>query len=87
VVEVFVRGLWIARCATKIEIASFKKGRIDKGFEVLTHAVERSIGHPTRTLVTLKAEQWKAMKDFTDTGLFTLRVATILERLAGPTVL
>lgn len=66
--EALVRGLWLHECATKAELAKFKKGKLDKTFDTLIKQYEEKIGTPSGVLSGFKLSAWKQLNDFTHTG-------------------
>lgn len=71
--EAFIRGIWLARCASDVEIDTFhQRDRIEKTFETLICEVEQAIGNERGTLQDLKKQSWGAMNSFTHTGMMQI---------------
>lgn len=66
--ESLVRGLWLHGCASETELKKFKKGRLEKSFDMLVQEYEARIGTPNGVLSGFKLSAWKQMNDFTHTG-------------------
>ncbi|MBN3795988.1 hypothetical protein [Burkholderia sp. Ac-20392] len=66
--ESLVRGLWLYFCATDSELATFKKGRLNKTFGTLITEYETAAGTPDGVLSGFKLSAWTQMNDFTHTG-------------------
>ena len=68
--EAFIRGVWLARCATDDQLAWFKDGKLDKHrkFHELVTAVEKALKHDGGALTKLRAQSWAMFNDFTHTG-------------------
>jgi|ERR1019366_9498685 hypothetical protein len=66
--ESLVRGLWLLSCATEVELAKFKRGKLDKTFTTLINEFESKIGTPLGVLTNFKATAWDALNGFTHTG-------------------
>jgi len=93
--EAFVRGVWLARCATDDDLDSFQlTGLRDRNFEELVGDVERSLGSSRGVLSKLRRTAWAMFGDFADGASAgrshpvaetdqALRVATALGLLAA----
>lgn len=68
--EAFIRGVWLARCATDDQLAWFKGGKLDKHrkFHELVTAVEKALKHDRGALTKLRKQSWPIFNDFTHTG-------------------
>jgi hypothetical protein len=68
--EAFMRGCWLARCASDEELEHFRThDEIRKSFETLVIEVERALGNQLSTLLTLKRNAWGVMNSFTHSGM------------------
>lgn len=76
--EAFIRGMWIARCASDEDIACFKLDRI-KRLTALVEDVEKSLGNATDTLSNMIRNQWRPLSGFTHTGF-----QQVTRRYTGP---
>ncbi len=68
IAESLVRGLWLHACATESQLQKFKKGKLDKKFDLLVTEYEEKIGTPNGVLSIFKLSAYKQMNDFTHTG-------------------
>ncbi|WP_060037607.1 DUF6988 family protein [Burkholderia ubonensis] len=66
--ESLVRGLWLHSCATDVELAKFKRGRLEKSFGTLVKEYEDTTGTSEGVLSGFKLSAWTQMNDFTHTG-------------------
>ena len=67
--EAFIRGGWLARCATEAEFENFARtDRIDKTLAEMTAAFETKVQHEGDTLVAFLHRSKKALNGFTHTG-------------------
>jgi hypothetical protein len=67
--DAFVRGVWLARCASEVELDSFQlAGLRRKSFEELVDDVERALGHSRGVLSKLTKSSWAMFSDFTQSG-------------------
>jgi hypothetical protein len=67
--DAFVRGVWLARCATEMELESFElAGLRGKPFRDLVEDVERVLGHSRGVLSKLRTSSWAIFSDFTNAG-------------------
>lgn len=67
--EAFVRGVWLRRCATEVEIDRYSSDRPTKGFNKLIAEVEELEAFQDSMLSGLKANAWKAMNSYTHGGI------------------
>lgn len=67
--EGFVRGVWLSRCATEIEINQFEKDTFNPKFGHLLAKVEQVAGFESGLLTSLKKSSWSAMNSYTHTGI------------------
>ena len=66
--EIYVRGIWLGKCASESELKAFQKGRIDKTFGELVAEIEEHEGYNVGVLAWVKENSWSAMNDFTHGG-------------------
>ena len=67
--DAFVRGVWLARCASELELESFElAGLRGKPFRDLVDEVERALGHSRGVLSKLRTSSWAIFSDFTNAG-------------------
>jgi hypothetical protein len=67
--EAFVRGVWLARCASEMDLESFQlAGLRRKSVEELVEDVERALGHSRGVLSKLTQTSWAMFSDFTQSG-------------------
>jgi hypothetical protein len=68
--EAFVRGVWLARCATDDQLAWFVEGKLGnhRKFHKLVTAVEEALKHDGAVLTKLRLQSWTLFNDFTHTG-------------------
>jgi len=91
--DAFVRGVWLARCASETELESFElAGLRRKPFRDMVDEVERALGHSRGILSKLRTSSWAMFPDFTHAGFASypaaereqaLRLATALGLLAA----
>jgi hypothetical protein len=93
--DAFVRGIWLARCASEFELRSFElAGLRAKPFRELVDDVERALGHSRGALSKLRTSSWAMFRDFTHEGFdpanypateteHALRLATALGLLSA----
>jgi hypothetical protein len=66
----FVRGVWLARCASEIQLDSFElAGLRGMPFRELVADVERALGHSRGVLSKLRTSSWAMFSDFTYAGI------------------
>ncbi|WP_292994250.1 hypothetical protein [Nitrosomonas sp.] len=66
--EAYVRGEWLALCATDIEVAKFLKGCEPPKINCLLKDLERAPAFMEQTLSHIKERTWKTMCSYTHTG-------------------
>jgi hypothetical protein len=66
--ESYVRGLWLAHCASDKELDAFSKGGEPPGITKLLAAIEALPSFADGRLSNIKAQSWNAMCEFTHTG-------------------
>jgi hypothetical protein len=72
--DAFVRGVWLARCASEIELELFElAGLRAKPFRELVDEVERALGHSRGVLSKLRTSSWAMFSDFTRAGFEQVR--------------
>ena len=81
--EAYIRGLWLAKCATDKELEDFKKDRLKKGFDTLIKEIEQRDGFEEGVLSKAKSANWKAMNSYTHSGFFQ-SVRRIKEKTIEP---
>ncbi|HTX15367.1 MAG TPA: hypothetical protein VMD77_08730 [Candidatus Baltobacteraceae bacterium] len=71
VVEIVVRGVWIATCATDGEVKHFRdKGEIGHSFGEMAKAVDKTCG--IEFFYDLKKRTWDSLNSYTHTGILQL---------------
>lgn len=66
--EVYVRGIWLGKCASRAELTAFQRGKISKTFDVVVKEIESHEGYNVGVLSEVKRNSWSAMNDFTHGG-------------------
>lgn len=66
--EAYVRGEWLAACATDEEVHSFIHGKEPPKFRLLLERLEKTEGFQQQVLSMIKAHAWDAMCAYTHTG-------------------
>lgn len=66
--EGYVRGIWLGKCATELELCSFQKGILEKKFGELLSDVEKYNAYDDGILTEVKKNSWSAMCDFAHGG-------------------
>ena len=66
--EAYVRGEWLALCATEPQVRKFLKGREPPKIDLLLSALERTDAFKEGRLSLIKKRTWKAMCGYTHTG-------------------
>ena len=69
-VDSFIRGVWLSRCASEEGLDKFQQGRLGKkhSFASLVVDVESFLGKRDTALSRLTGRSWNFMSDFTHTG-------------------
>lgn len=66
--ESYIRGMWLALCASEAEVECFLEGDEPPKLGVLLIALEQTEGFTEQVLSKIKCEHWSAMCAFTHTG-------------------
>jgi hypothetical protein len=66
--EAYVRGVWLNRCASELDLERFEKERLDKRLDEILNDIEGLEGFEARVLSDIKMRSWKVMNSFTHTG-------------------
>lgn len=66
--EAYVRGEWLALCATDAQVRKFLKGREPPKIDVLLSALERTDAFKEGVLTLIKKRTWTALCAYTHTG-------------------
>jgi hypothetical protein len=66
--EAYVRGLWLAHCATEQELSAFIGGAEPPNLAVMLSAIESMPTFDSKTLSAIKASSWNSMCSYTHTG-------------------
>ena len=66
-VESYVRGIWLHRCAEEQDLEKFAKDKVPKFYKLLEE-VEKLEGHEDKVLSRMKERSWKPMNSYTHTG-------------------
>jgi hypothetical protein len=66
--EAYVRGEWLAVCATDDEVEAFIAGAKPPGFGMLLERLEQTDGFKQQVLSAIKENAWSAMCAYTHTG-------------------
>lgn len=66
--EAYVRGEWLALCATNTEVRKFLKGKEPAKIDVLLEALEKTTTFQEQALSRIKKRTWKSMCAYTHTG-------------------
>jgi hypothetical protein len=66
--EAYVRGEWLAVCATDEEVEAFVKGKEPPKFRLLLERLEQTEGFKQQVLSTIEVHAWEAMCAYTHTG-------------------
>jgi Family of unknown function (DUF6988) len=67
--EIYMRGIWLSKCASESELTKFQKGKLDKNFGEMVAAIESHQGYNVGVLAEVKKNSWSAMNDFTHGGM------------------
>ncbi len=68
VYESYLRGLWLKRCATDVEVQHFMEGNDPPKNPILVAAIEALPEFGEGTLSLIRRNAWSAMCDFAHTG-------------------
>jgi hypothetical protein len=66
--EAYVRGEWLALCATDSEVSSFVNGGEPPKIDTLLTALEATEGFKSGRLTQIKKANWRALCGYTHTG-------------------
>ena len=66
--EAYVRGQWLAQCATDAEVEKYIQGWEPPRMDQLLSAVEETPGFSEKVLSRVKSQGWKTMCAYTHTG-------------------
>ena len=66
--EAYVRGEWLALCASDKTVADFLAGREPPKIDTLLAELAKTPAFSENVLSTVKAKSWRAMCDYTHTG-------------------
>jgi hypothetical protein len=66
--EAYVRGEWLALCATDTEVRNFLKGKEHAKIDALLEALEETPTIQEQALSRIKKRTWKSMCAYTHTG-------------------
>ena len=66
--EAYVRGQWLAHCASDVQIDKYLRGWEPPKIDELLASVEQTPGFSEKVLSRVKAQGWKTMCAFTHTG-------------------
>lgn len=66
--ESYIRGLWLAHCATEEHVERFKQADEPPKIAAMLAAIEGLDAYSAGTLSRFKAESWSAMCSYTHTG-------------------
>ena len=70
--ETYVRGIWLHRCASDLEIELFKGDKLKHKFDKLCADVEKAPYFNCGTLSSIKNRAWKAMNSYTHGGFLQI---------------
>ncbi len=70
--EAYIRGIWLHRCASTLELELFKAEKLGKSFGTLIEEIERIDGFEEGVLSGTKLKSWKAMNSFTHSGFMQI---------------
>ncbi|MCY3956494.1 MAG: hypothetical protein OXF47_10960 [Nitrospira sp.] len=71
--DVYIRGLWLFRCASDDDLKCFKRGdKLKKKFEGMIKDIESHSGDDERILSMIRGNAWSAMCSYTHTGMSQL---------------
>jgi hypothetical protein len=66
--EAYVRGVWLRRCASEIDLQRFEDDRFEKMLHQLLSDIESLEGFEANVLSDIKRRSWHVMNSFTHTG-------------------
>jgi hypothetical protein len=66
--EAYVRGEWLALCATDDQVEKYVRGWEPPKIDILLEAVEKTSGFSEKVLSRIKSQGWKTMCAYTHTG-------------------
>lgn len=66
--EIYIRGVWLGKCASDAELKKFHKGRIDKTFAQIVAEIESHERVNVGVHAKVTKNFWSAMNDFTHGG-------------------
>ena len=66
--EAYVRGEWLANCATGKQVGRFLRGQEPPKLDTMLAAIECVPGFEERSLSLLKTKHWRALCGYTHTG-------------------
>jgi hypothetical protein len=66
--EAYIRGEWLARCATDAEVAKFISGEEPPSPRLLIERLEQTPAFAEKVLSRIKGNSWDAMCAYTHTG-------------------
>ena len=69
VFEGFVRGVWLKKCASDVELEKYYDDNLDLKFWQLLDRVEKVPGFESGRLTELRKSSWKAMNSYTHGGV------------------
>ena len=68
VFEAYIRGMWLAKCATDKEVKDFLSNKFDRKFYELIADIEKLDGYSNGVLSKAKKAGWSILNGFTHTG-------------------
>lgn len=72
VFESYIRGCWLAYCATEAQIRKFLDDKLDKEFFELIADIEKHEAFNAGTLSLVKETSWTVMNSFTHSGFMQI---------------
>ena len=66
--EAYIRGVWLHRCASELDLQSFGDDSFKKPFQQLLSDIEKFDGFEAGLLSDIKQRSWHVMNSFTHTG-------------------
>ncbi len=66
--EIYVRAIWLGKCATDLDLGRFQKGKLEREFAGLVADIESHEGYNVGVISGVKKNSWRAMNDFTHGG-------------------